>query len=285
MSVIRVELTGGLANQLFQWAAGEVLAREFRAHVTYETREVDRPDGYGRGEQISGLVSGLDFARPSRATTSGWKLLGRIAGPKGVGFGKRVSRAMHSRPVSVDTYREARVRLANGRRPVRLRGLFQDVDDFAQYRDLLSARISMPDTGSDQDFAVVHVRRGDYVANPKYAATFGICSEAYYLRSLSEIAPSLPVKIVSDDPVWCEDFVRRNRIENAEVISGAGRTHFDDLAMIASASQIVMSNSTFSWWGAFLSSADVVYSPDPWFSDAARDRGLALSTWVKIPRD
>jgi hypothetical protein len=48
---------------------------------------------------------------------------------------------------------------------------------------------------------------------------------------------------------------------------------------------IVMANSTFSWWGAYLSSADYVWVPDKWFGPAGPSdyETIYEDNWIRVP--
>ncbi|GAA5038040.1 alpha-1,2-fucosyltransferase [Microbacterium fluvii] len=278
-----VELTGGLANQLFQWAAGRVLADEFGADLRLDTRLVDRPDG--RGAQVQKLVREQRLRRPSAREASAWEAVHSHLPSKAVGVLKRLRRLTYAVGWSTArTYREARAVLSRGK-SVRLSGLFQDVAEVIPHRTALRDRIVLPTTDHLADeplYAAVHVRRGDYVANEKYAATFGSCSPEYYREGLMLCNPEYPVVLVTDDREWSEQFGRT--IVGRDVRVSAAADHFEDFAVLSRASDIVLSNSTFSWWAAFLSEASVVVAPSPWFTDTTRDRGLVLSDWVELAR-
>lgn len=278
-----IELTGGLGNQLFQWAAGEILSKEFGLRPVLETYVVDRPDTNGRGEQVSGLLGDVNL-RSRPLTTRWWTLCGRAFGPKGVGLLKRLSEPLRSLPRSAGNYESARNELDAGNR-IRLRGWFQDARELGDHRDFLTSKLQIGSADAGEPFAAIHVRRGDYVSNPRYAAAFGYCSDRYYIEAIRKLSSDIPLRFVSDDPAWCEDFIRRHDLRHAAVVSGDGRTHFDDLELLTKATELVISNSTFSWWGAFLSSARPVVCPTPWFNDVSRDQGLALSDWIRVPRD
>jgi len=96
----------------------------------------------------------------------------------------------------------------------------------------------------------VHVRRGDYLAL-EYAGSRGIDLERdYYLRSFEELRSRLesPYYIfVSDDPEfveYCFDGIGPRYISRNDM--GV------DLALMSMCDAAITSNSSFSWWGAYL---------------------------------
>ena len=48
------------------------------------------------------------------------------------------------------------------------------------------------------EYAVMHVRRGDYVTNPDIRARFGMCSDEYYLATSYDAR--MPIRIITDGP-------------------------------------------------------------------------------------
>lgn len=283
---VEVELTGGLANQLFQWASGLQLARENGAELRMLTYVVDRPDG--RGEQLSPITPNVQLVRPSAFANWVWRVVDRTQSRLLRGGIKRISRPLHFRTYIARDFEAARSTLRTRGR-VRLRGLFQDADRLYSYRreirSLIGPRLAVHrSTLRPGPYGALHVRRGDYVAVPNYSKIFGACSPRYFLRGFEAMSEDLPVVIVSDDPDWCRGMVSDwPNLERIEVVSGT--SHFDDLATLAGATELVMSNSTFSWWGALLGNPQRVYFPQPWFTDRTRDQCLVRGDWIGIERD
>jgi hypothetical protein len=98
----------------------------------------------------------------------------------------------------------------------------------------------------------VHVRRGDMVTDPGSAERFGSMPARYYERAARYIAErrqDCEFFVFSDDPEWCEqtlDLPGQMRVMSGET------EPFEDLALIAQCDHVVVPNSTFSWWGAWL---------------------------------
>lgn len=286
MTRVIVELTGGMANQLFQWAAGYLLATEYSAELVIDGRIPERP--WERGVQIDQILQDVYVGRPSACDRFVWRginHLGRL--PRAAA--KRISLALPRTGVLVDSYESGRAVLESGR-DVRLRGFFQDADRLYANREPITKRVNEGlirlVTGDARilpaRFAAMHVRRGDYALVKEYASEFGVCSVDYYRRSMDALSPELPIIVVSDDAEWSRSTFARvdNRIQIYD-----GRNHFDDLYALSSASELVLANSTFSWWAAFLGKAHQVIAPNPWFTNRSREKGLVIKSWTVLPRD
>ena len=93
----------------------------------------------------------------------------------------------------------------------------------------------------------ISVRRGDFVDNPNYAQV----SALYYVSALIKHFPNFleenNVMVFSDDIEYC-----RIHFEGLPNVYFAGGADIEQLCLMSMASHYIISNSTFSWWGAYL---------------------------------
>jgi hypothetical protein len=107
----------------------------------------------------------------------------------------------------------------------------------------------------------VNLRRGDYYESSRRIATLGF-DVGDYLRSALALARSIsPVegmRLVSDDNEWAVGAVAQAvpELPIAEVIPGPPP---NQLRALARSSRLILANSTFSYWGAYMS--EVVHDP------------------------
>jgi glycosyl transferase family 11 len=99
----------------------------------------------------------------------------------------------------------------------------------------------------------IHVRRGDYL---EWKDVFASLSDEYFEEAMALTSP--PYAIFSDDIPWC-----RKRF-GSDCIYMTNNRDFEDLALMASCDAVVTANSTFSWWGAWMSKGRRIY-PRRWF--------------------
>ena len=137
-------------------------------------------------------------------------------------------------------------------------------------------------TAADHRTAV-HVRRGDYLNHPKH---FPLPPVSYYLNNVAEIReknPETQVLVFSDDLNWCRenfpaDWWFVEGVERPVELEDRYKTEPQDqwdLFLQTMCHEHVISNSTFSWWGAFLSENRRPYYPSVWFGPA--------TGWQKCP--
>lgn len=129
----------------------------------------------------------------------------------------------------------------------------------------------------------VHVRRGDTVTrNP--ADTINPLDAAYFTDAVATV-DAAAVVVFTDDPAWCVDNLPADWVihhgepgpEDFEAdFLTRPRSDWVDMflmARIAAAGPIVLSNSVFGWWGAWIGDGATVRVPSRWFGPVLAARG------------
>lgn len=128
----------------------------------------------------------------------------------------------------------------------------------------------------------VHIRRGDYVTDPRTMRYHGVLSPDYYraaVRRITERSPNACFYLFSDDLDW----VRENlNLEQQHVLvdTNVGESPHFDMMMMAECKHHIIANSTFSWWAAWLSThpESMVIAPAQWTVKVSASR-IALPSW------
>jgi len=122
-------------------------------------------------------------------------------------------------------------------------------------------RIPCEEMIGEEDYIALHIRRTDYLQN---AANHNNLSLDYYEEALSKFPEDSSVIIFSDDPEWCsqQDLFSDDRFLVSENTNG-----YVDLCLMSMCKHFIIANSTFSWWGAWLSKNKDkrVIAPSEWF--------------------
>ena len=105
----------------------------------------------------------------------------------------------------------------------------------------------------------VNIRRGDYLNHSDY---HNVCTIGYYKKAIEIIGDSYFV-FMSDDMNWVKD----NFGNNENYIFPDLKNEILDLTMITMCDNNILSNSTFSWWGAYLNPNKnaIKIGPNKWF--------------------
>jgi len=287
-----VRIAGGLGNQMFQYAAGLALADRLGGdlllhagdHVEGDTR---------RGFELPRVFTG-EFRSASAEDVRkvlGWrsrfgKLLFRrsLAGL----WGGRVLVEPHFAYWPAFDEVEDSCYLAGYWQSEqyfssiadKVRHAFRFVPPDAANREV-TARMSMSQSVS------VHVRRGDYVSNPKISRFHGVSPLNYYIDAIRLIQERVgdPVFFVfSDDLEWCRGNLPVPR-GSVFVDINRGEASFNDMRLMSNCRHHVIANSTFSWWGAWLRGGDggITIAPKNWFQAEGEDAsGIYPPNWIRI---
>ncbi len=271
--MVIVRLTGGLGNQLFQYAAARRLT-----HVNDSSLKLDISH-FGRD--------------PARAYALGhFNIQATIASPEEVAWfsgreiarrTKRLLHSLHPNPrwkwVSQSSlYFDPTILTLKG--DVYLDGAWQSEKYFQDIAPVLRRELTVqrePDPANRAmseeiqrvESVSLHIRRGDYVTNPAIRRMHGLCSLEHYasaIRWLAEQISQPQIFVFSDDPDWAREhlqldypatFVRHNRTDK----------HYEDLRLMSQCHHHIIANSSFSWWGAWLCtySNKTVIAPCQWF--------------------
>lgn len=292
-SGVSVRIAGGLGNQMFQYAAARALALRLGVPLTLDLAFFDRSRRRGYG------LSALPLAPHTVSGRPGGGRWTRVAGTLAA-FGRRLS----GRRVRV--YRTPHFHVDEAffalRAPVYLRGHFQSARYFESAAEQVHAELMPPpaaDAYSQQiarsmaeqgETAAIHVRRGDYLSNPKNRALFACCDKAYYDETLARLPGGCTVYVFSDDMAWC----RANLVAAHQLVfvdGGQPRAALADLWLMSRARHHVIANSSFSWWGAWLAkrgegsdpARGLTIAPRHWFVDpASDDRDLVPPGWLRL---
>jgi hypothetical protein len=155
----------------------------------------------------------------------------------------------------------------------------------AEFTEEESANLTMI---SSTKSVTAHVRRGDYLT-PDAAFHHGIASADYFKRALGVIrrlgSSESVARVYSDSPEIVQ--AELAGVENLEFVTDTN-TH-GSLATVLAMSQgeaFAMSNSSFSWWAAWLltrrSPEATVIAPRPWLADGHSGHDQLLPGWLTI---
>jgi len=303
--VILTRVTGGLGNQMFQYACARRLAHRVGTELGLDTTSF-------RTEWLHSYA--LDR----------FKIAGAPLRRSAV---REILAPVVERPrlrVVNESYGPFNDHVLEEGNDVMLIGHWQSEKYFLDIADLIRAEFTVREelTGIDLEVAeriersnsvCLHVRRGDFVSVAATSAAWGTCGLDYYRRSIDLIATIVadPVFFVfSNDAVWARahitppyptHFVTHNyrrphsRLESYRPVRMAlrvlkrlfvNRSHAD-MRLMSLCKHFIIANSTYSWWAAWLGRdrSKIVCAPRTWFAGPAARSPEDLEREARIYED
>lgn len=255
-------ICGGLGNQLFQYAMAYSLAKKSGKELVLDT------SNYQRDKKRRYC---LDYFNISATET---KL-------NGVGFGIRYrDRVLRYALYKLGLYpdwqwvkekEELKFDLLDFSKKIYLEGYWQNVSYFEMYSENILEQFSLRNLDlsyvknlvaqvRSTNSICIHIRRGDYVSDQKTNRIYDICGKDYYLQGMQEIISSVESPeffVFSDDIEWVRsNFKINDLILNYVEIGNIENVDLYEFYLMTQCRHHIIANSTFSWWGAWLSRMD-----------------------------
>ena len=250
-------LQGGLGNQLFQIATAISLALENNTEPIFDVKRHDLPNQGRKCENyLETIFRNLNFS-------SGLPIKSYYHEPY-----------FHHKEIEYTP-------------DMCLVGYFQSEKYFEKHADIIRDLFSVDEktkTNIDEKYGeilkkrtvAVHVRRGDYL---KYNDVHPPRTVEYYKKAMAAFPKDSTYLFFSDDATWCkENFVQDN------CIFVEGEEDILDFYLISMCKNAILSNSSFSWWAAWLNEeGKTIIAPERWFGSGVDHdtKDLIPSRWKK----
>ena len=130
---------------------------------------------------------------------------------------------------------------------------------------------------------IVHVRKGDYIDNPK----LGILAKDYYLDAIPkilEISKADSIWLFTNDPTIGFSYIPDHLISITQMMNFNLLSDLETLEMMKMGHSYLVANSTFSWWAAYLSFAkpENIFIPEPWYAQQSDPSHMSPKEWIRI---
>ena len=137
----------------------------------------------------------------------------------------------------------------------------------------------------NKNSVAIHIRRGDYLKNPKARCFHGILGEDYYKKSISYVKKTVknPFFFIFSDEV---ELVKKTFFffNKKNFIFIDTKSTINDLHLMSNCKHFIIANSTFSWWGAWLSKNKhkIILAPKKWVRAKISTPDIIPESWIKI---
>lgn len=293
--MVIVRLIGGLGNQLFQYAAGRRLA-----HVLNTTLKLD--------------ITGFETYRLRTYSLSHFNIAAEIANQADIsrfrpmartrfgailnGLKGRITPCFRFPIIREQEVGAVRQDVLKARGDVYLDGYWQSEKYFIDIQEIIRLELTIrnqPDPVNRKladhilscNAVSIHIRRGDYVNDPLVSKLHNTCGLDYYQKCISEIAESIERPqffVFSDDPLWVRDNLHLS-YQTTWVDHNDSSKALEDLRLMSLCRHHIISNSSFSWWGAWLNKkpGKSICAPMRWFNDSRLDaRDIIPEGWRRL---
>lgn len=258
LAVVSPTLAGGLGNQMFEVAAAASLAKDNGAQLIVNPSEHFLPNqGKNVNTYAANVFSKIAFdAKPPVKVGYSWE--------------KPTYQPIPYAP------------------NLKLGGHYQSFKYFDHNRDYIKKLFLDDNTLYELDChyhmtgvtTAIQVRRGDYIKFPNHHPMM----TAEYYKKAVEMTECDQIYICSDDIEWCKENLKFDK-----PVQYIKDRDYCELYLIASCKNIVISNSSFGWWAAYLKRYDYgkVIAPATWFGPALLAEGFKIDDllppdWLRI---
>jgi hypothetical protein len=175
-------------------------------------------------------------------------------------------------------------------RASKIAGFFQSWQYFESIREELLTKYFTPSQVVQEklnEYTVspnalgISVRRGDYLMLQNNHC---VLTADYYQEAINKYFQSGvdSIYVFSDDPTWCRQVFGPD-------VHYVQDTVGTQLFLMTEMKHLILSNSTFAWWGAYLNqNQGTIVAPTPWFGPANADKdtsGLYYPSWQKLEHE
>ncbi|HXB45815.1 MAG TPA: alpha-1,2-fucosyltransferase [Puia sp.] len=275
--MIITKLSGGLGNQMFQYAAARALSIKWQEKLLFDTSLFSNQ--YPNVDKRAYALDIFKNIKPrfSRSFLSGgFYMHSRWDNRIRKILGARTRKVLREEAHSFNPF------FNEITAPVLLEGYWQTEKYFKPFENIIRKDFEFPGfEQSDKNNSIlndilmnesvsVHVRRGDYVNYGTENKFYGVCDKEYFQNAIQyflSIKNDLKFYFFSEDAAWIQSHLISDAFSATIVTGNYGQESWKDMYLMSNCKYHIIANSSFSWWGAWLSTSASkrVVSPSKWF--------------------
>lgn len=306
--MIILKLRAGLGNQLFQYAYARALALRSKTNLAIDLNWFsniapgDTKRTYGLNTyNLPDSVKLVDRPSPSKIVQLYRKVIAKI-----------------SRDIFKYSDHKYYPRLAKPVNPnieTEVEGFWNTEKYFTDAEEIIRKELTLKvplgieaiqkealllELGKTSPLVLLHVRRGDYVTHAGANKHHGLSGLDYYTESIKVMLQKLKEQnltnpifmLASDDMDWVkENIIPLLNDAQYEILSNLNVIKdYEEIYLMSLCHHFIIANSSFSWWGAWLShkakdggKEKIVIGPKRWVMDAGKDTSDVLpDRWIKL---
>ena len=297
--MIIVRLWGGLGNQMFQYAFGYAFAKNNQTELLLDTRFytdsflkanphfskqkahiLGFPIEYREQVNLHNEYRAINFLQK--------RLVSRI-----IRIPKKFAVTVED---GIRYYKETRLKvypelISLKDENVYFDGYWQSEQYFQKYKDELvtqfticndniKAEIEKYDVSSENAISV-HLRLGDYAAKKKILSQYNyVISPEFYLMAMDKLRSRIdnPRFLVFSNNVTKAKEILGNKYDYTIINEDRHLSDIEEFMVMSKCRHHIISNSTFSWWAAWINDKGYTIAPDVFFGNEA----IIPEKWEKV---
>ncbi len=298
--MVTVFLRGGLGNQMFQYALGLCLAKKnntgLRLDTVFLCDRFPRREFSYRNYDLGVFALAPRFTLLSRISAAIpipglWLALDLAAIKIGNVFGvRRIIKETDGKIFDPAALRASGNMVLWGRWQTEkyFAECAEEVRRAFQFKNALAGEAAQVAEKIEKINSVsVHIRRGDYVRFKSTERLYGKADLSYYERAAAYMADRVNNPhffVFSDDVAWCRENLKLAFPTTFVSEQAAGPHDAFHMELMSLCKHHIVTNSTFSWWGAWLNAnpQKIVIAPKRWYGDPAIKTDIVPERWIKI---
>ena len=268
MSKKIVKVIGGLGNQMFQRAFAEALKIKFpKDKILLDISDYRKNKAYNHNGFELNRVFGNQMQLCESYTKNEWQWykLGNIW--KKILYWTGIKNIIRYNEKKFLIY-DPQVFEYKEKHDIYYSGFWQSPLYFDEYREVIQKLFSFPKPKS------INLELSERMKEET-----SICIHVTNKLMNSDLS----FYIFSDDIEWCKENISPllDHYKQTFVSHNKGENSYWDMYLMSQCKGLIIPNSTFSWWAAYLSNSELVVTPKQWMKDIDYDAEIYCKKWIK----
>ncbi|HMU99117.1 MAG TPA: alpha-1,2-fucosyltransferase [Chitinophagales bacterium] len=294
--MIQVQLSGGLGNQMFQYAFGKHLAINTQSELVLDLAYIQSKLPFKKFS--TPMQYELDIFNLNVDCNSLYFSNGITYPLAKLEYYLKTKRNTNKNNTLIESGMQFNADYLEKDEPLFIQGNFQselyfkDIEadireDFEFIHPLKEQNQQILNQIKSSNSVSIHIRRGDYLSIKNNASKFRALELDYYKNAMSILEnkmENITYFVFSDDINW----VKENLKTHAKTIfinHNKGKSSYIDMQLMSNCQHNIIANSTFSWWAAWLNANKnkIVVAPKTWFLiDELNQNDIVPISWISL---
>lgn len=262
------QLSGGLGNQLFQWAFAYNLSVIFNTSIYFDQSFYRNQNKRQQQLKLIPNLSHLEFVNHlSQLPHTPNKMLT---------IEEQFGHLLDINQLILDK-KNTYYLIGYWQSPDYFQSIYDDIIDLLKPTSNIEQNLIGRHNLTHNITVSMHIRRTDYLSSDGFHIVQPI---QYYEEAISKIGEYDQLLIFSDDTEWCV----KNLKFNKQHIVTEQYTDIENIWLMSLCNYNIIANSSFSWWGAYLNtnSNRKVIAPKKWYGniDSSSWQHIYHKSWI-----